>query len=186
VSTAVVGACPLHAHWLDGEPITDALPMGGIVDRYRRLPADVTGFALLADAFACTNPSLGRGMTLGLRHAQALRDTAREEDPARFAKAWDAATEAELTPWYRATVAIDRDRGVQGPGPGYGRERATARRMRWPHAETRARWPQYGATGQRAKAIGRSRPRRPAARDGAWEAARWRGPRRRRTGSLTR
>ena len=25
----VVQACPLHAHWLDGEPITDVLPMGG-------------------------------------------------------------------------------------------------------------------------------------------------------------
>jgi hypothetical protein len=25
----VVQACPLHAHWLNGEPITDVLPMGG-------------------------------------------------------------------------------------------------------------------------------------------------------------
>jgi 2-polyprenyl-6-methoxyphenol hydroxylase-like FAD-dependent oxidoreductase len=112
--TAVVKACPLQAHWLEGEPITDVLGMGGIVDRYRRLAADsrpaATGVALLADAWACTNPSLGRGIALGLRHAQLLRDTLREEEPDRFAEAWDAATEAELTPWYRNTVQQDRAR----------------------------------------------------------------------------
>jgi hypothetical protein len=32
------------------------------------------------------------------------------DDPARFADAWDEATERELTPWYRATVAFDRAR----------------------------------------------------------------------------
>jgi flavin-dependent dehydrogenase len=113
--TAVVKACPLQAHWLEGEPITDVLGMGGIVDRYRRLAAGsgpaATGVALLGDACACTNPSLGRGLALGLRHAQLLRDTLREEqEPDRFAEAWDAATEAELTPWYRATVRQDRER----------------------------------------------------------------------------
>jgi 2-polyprenyl-6-methoxyphenol hydroxylase-like FAD-dependent oxidoreductase len=108
--TAVVASLPLHAHWLDGEPISDIAAMGGVVDRYRRLPDGVTGLALLADAFACTNPSLGRGISLGIRHAQLLRDTAREEDPARFAPAWDEITEAEVAPWYRDTVAIDRAR----------------------------------------------------------------------------
>jgi 2-polyprenyl-6-methoxyphenol hydroxylase-like FAD-dependent oxidoreductase len=112
--TAVVRACPLQAHWLEGEPITEVVGMGGIVDRYRRLAAGsraaATGVALLADACACTNPSLGRGMALGLRHAQLLRDTLREEEPRRFAQAWDAATEAELAPWYRATVQHDRER----------------------------------------------------------------------------
>src|SRR5262249_15199214 len=34
----------------------------------------------------------------------------REEDPARFAAAWDEVTEAEVAPWYRDTVAIDRAR----------------------------------------------------------------------------
>jgi 2-polyprenyl-6-methoxyphenol hydroxylase-like FAD-dependent oxidoreductase len=108
--TAVVASLPLHAHWLDGEPMTDVVAMGGVVDRYRRLPDGVTGLALLADAFACTNPSMGRGISLGLRHAQLLRDAAREEDPARFAPAWDQVTEAEVAPWYRDTVALDRAR----------------------------------------------------------------------------
>jgi 2-polyprenyl-6-methoxyphenol hydroxylase-like FAD-dependent oxidoreductase len=112
--SAVVAACPLQAHWLDGRPITEVLPMAGILDRYRRLASDgrpvVTGLAAVADAWACTNPSLGRGIALGLVHAAHLRDAARAlpGDPSVFAAAWDAVTEAELTPWYRATVAVDR------------------------------------------------------------------------------
>ena len=130
--TAVVRACPLQAHWLEGEPITDVVGMGGIVDRYRRLvpgsrPA-ATGVALLADACACTNPSLGRGISLGLAHAALLRAVVREhgDEPARLADAFDEATERELTPWYRATVAFDRARlaeidairnGAEPPAP---------------------------------------------------------------------
>lgn len=113
---SVVAACPLHAHWLEGEAISDILPMSGVVDRYRRLAVDgrpaVNGVALVADSWACTNPSLGRGIALGLLHAQRLRDVVRShlEDPAELSEAWDAVTEAELTPWYRETVAEDRNR----------------------------------------------------------------------------
>jgi 2-polyprenyl-6-methoxyphenol hydroxylase-like FAD-dependent oxidoreductase len=113
---AAVAACPLHAHWLDGEPISDLLPMAGVLDRHRRLVADAkpvaTGIALVADAWACTNPSLARGLALGLDHAARLRDVVHEhvEEPAEFADAWDTVTEAEFTPWYRATVTVDRAR----------------------------------------------------------------------------
>jgi flavin-dependent dehydrogenase len=106
----------LHAHWLDGEPITDVLAMGGVIDRYRRYVVDghpvATGIAPVGDAWACSNPSLGRGMSLGLWHVQHLCEVVREhlEDPRRFAEAWDAVTEAELTPWYRETVEEDRAR----------------------------------------------------------------------------
>jgi 2-polyprenyl-6-methoxyphenol hydroxylase-like FAD-dependent oxidoreductase len=114
--TAVVKACPAHAHWLEGEPIGELQAMGGVLDRYRRPHSDgqplLTGIALLGDAWACTNPSLGRGISLGLQHARALRDTvnAHVHDPLAFAEAWDAATEEQLTPWYRETVAEDRGR----------------------------------------------------------------------------
>jgi 2-polyprenyl-6-methoxyphenol hydroxylase-like FAD-dependent oxidoreductase len=115
--TAVLKACPAHAHWLEGEPISELMAMGGVIDRYRRPLRDgrplLTGIALLGDASACTNPSLGRGMSLGLLHAQSLRalvSSHLDDDPLEFALAWDEATEATLTPWYRETVAEDRHR----------------------------------------------------------------------------
>lgn len=112
--TAVARACPLHAHWLDGEPFTGIMPMGGTVDRRRRMPADgaLTGVVPVADAWACTNPSVGRGIALGLLHASHLRAVAREHlgDPDALARAWDEVTERELGPWYDATVAGDRAR----------------------------------------------------------------------------
>jgi len=114
--SAVLAACPAHAHWLDAEPLTEILAMSGIVDRYRRLAAggrpSVTGLALVGDASACTNPSQGRGLTLGFMQAGRLRDVVRQQldDPRGLAEAWDRVTEAELTPWYRETVAEDRAR----------------------------------------------------------------------------
>jgi len=114
--TRLVAACPLHVHWLDGEPITGVLPMSGVIDRYRRSVVAgapvVTGVAVVGDAWACTNPSLAHGITLGLLHAVRLRDVVRShlDEPGRLAEAWDAVTEAELTPWYRSTVEMDRAR----------------------------------------------------------------------------
>jgi flavin-dependent dehydrogenase len=113
---AILAACPRHAHWLDGEPISEVLAMGGVVDRYRRLVAGerpvASGVVPVGDAWACTNPSNGRGMSLALVHARALRDVAREhlDDPPALAAAWDETTERALTPWYRASVAEDRAR----------------------------------------------------------------------------
>jgi 2-polyprenyl-6-methoxyphenol hydroxylase-like FAD-dependent oxidoreductase len=114
--TSVVAACPLHAQWLEGEPITEIRAMGGIVDRYRRFVyADrpvATGIAAVGDAWACSNPSAGRGISIGLLGVKQLRDVIRAhlDDPLQLARAWDSVTEAELTPWYRETVEEDRDR----------------------------------------------------------------------------
>lgn len=114
--TRVVGGCPRQAHWLDGTPLGGVVVMAGILDRYRRFVVDgapvVTGFAALGDAWACTNPSAGRGLSVGLVHAQLLRRTVRGhlDDPARFARVWDEGTERVVTPFYRNQVAADRAR----------------------------------------------------------------------------
>jgi 2-polyprenyl-6-methoxyphenol hydroxylase-like FAD-dependent oxidoreductase len=119
VWTRLVASCPLHAHLLQGEPITDVLANSGTIDRYRRFVVDglpvATGVLAVADAWACTNPSLGRGISLGLRHAVRMRDIVRSKlgAPGRLAEAFDAITEAELTPWYRATLDVDLDRQAQ-------------------------------------------------------------------------
>ena len=112
----VIRACPLHAHWLDGEPLTGVLAMAGTVDRYRSFVVDgspvVTGFVAVADAWACTNPSAGRGLTVGFLHARRLRDLLRDDHggPGPFVEAFHAATETELKPWYDAQIAVDRAR----------------------------------------------------------------------------
>lgn len=114
---AVARALTPVAHWLDGEPITDVEVMTRLEDRRRTLCPDgrplVTGVAPVADAWASTNPTLGRGTTLALLHAVALRDTIRTvglADPARFAVAWHDTTEGELGPAYDAVITADRHR----------------------------------------------------------------------------
>jgi 2-polyprenyl-6-methoxyphenol hydroxylase-like FAD-dependent oxidoreductase len=114
--TNVVKACPLHAHWLDGEPITEVLPMSGVLDKYRRFVVDdvpvATGVVSVGDAWACTNPSAGRGISIGLLHAQRLRNCVRDglDDPADFVRRFDAITQADVTPYYRSQIAQDRAR----------------------------------------------------------------------------
>jgi 2-polyprenyl-6-methoxyphenol hydroxylase-like FAD-dependent oxidoreductase len=113
---AVVRACPLHVHWLDGEPISEMKIMAGVLDRRRRLVYQgrpiVTGIVLVADSWACTNPSLARGLAFGLDHAARLSDAVRSQldSPDDLAVEWDAVTEEEFTPWYEATIATDRAR----------------------------------------------------------------------------
>jgi 2-polyprenyl-6-methoxyphenol hydroxylase-like FAD-dependent oxidoreductase len=112
----VVRACPRHAHWLDGDPISEISSMSGVVDRTRRFVVDdvpvATGILSIADAHACTNPSIGRGMTLGLMHTVVMRDAVRAniDSPVELAKAFDAATVAEIDPWHAATRDLDRTR----------------------------------------------------------------------------
>jgi 2-polyprenyl-6-methoxyphenol hydroxylase-like FAD-dependent oxidoreductase len=114
--TRVVMACPLQAHWLDGRPITSVLPMAGILDRYHRFVVDgspvATGYAAVGDAWACTNPSAGRGLSVGIIHAQLLRMTVRGylDDPAGLARAWDEGTERLVAPFYRNQIMADRAR----------------------------------------------------------------------------
>jgi 2-polyprenyl-6-methoxyphenol hydroxylase-like FAD-dependent oxidoreductase len=118
---AAVRSYPLAAQWIDADPIDDGVAvMAGIEDRIRRFVAPgaggprpvVTGVLALGDAWACTNPTLGRGTSMGLWHAVLLRDLLRTgvEAPAELALRWWDRTARELEPWYRATLAADRAR----------------------------------------------------------------------------
>ncbi|HET6818319.1 MAG TPA: FAD-dependent oxidoreductase [Mycobacteriales bacterium] len=113
-----LAAYPLAAHWADGEPIDDGVAaMAGIEDVHRDYCPDgspvATGVVSIGDAWACTNPSLGRGATIGFFHSIALRDALRGDglgDPGKFARAFAATTAESVEPWYRATLAYDRAR----------------------------------------------------------------------------
>jgi 2-polyprenyl-6-methoxyphenol hydroxylase-like FAD-dependent oxidoreductase len=110
---------PLVAHWADGEPIDgdEVAVMAKIEDRHRSFVVDgtpvATGIVAVGDAWACTNPSLGRGTSIGFLHSLALRDLLRDaslDEPVAFAKGWHEATLASAEPWYRSTLAFDRHR----------------------------------------------------------------------------
>ncbi|HVM10363.1 MAG TPA: NAD(P)/FAD-dependent oxidoreductase [Acidimicrobiales bacterium] len=124
VFSALPGAAPL----VDLEPMSDIVAMGSIEDRYRRFVVDgepvATGVFAVADAWAATNPTLGRGISLGVKHAILLRDHLRAADGSPYdqALAWDDVTEREMTPWYDTTVWHDRHKVAEyiaaaGAGP---------------------------------------------------------------------
>lgn len=114
--TALVAACPQYAHWLDGEPISELLPLAGVADRYRRFVVDgmpvATGIISVGDSWACTNPIGGRGISMGLMHAAGTAEVIQQhlDDPLALALEQDAMTEARVTPWYRDTFEFDRQR----------------------------------------------------------------------------
>jgi flavin-dependent dehydrogenase len=113
----VVGAFPLMAHWLQGEPITEVKVMARIADRKYAYVVDgrpvATGVVALSDAWACTNPSLGRGASFGMTHAVALRDLLREVPVAErhdLVLRWHDMTAERLEPYIDDTIAFDRHR----------------------------------------------------------------------------
>ncbi len=116
---ALVAACPLHAHLAQGEPVSDIIPMSGVVDRQRRMVTGgtpvATGVLPVGDALCCTNPSLGRGMTMGFMHAEGTAEVVREhlDDPLALAAEHDRMSQARIMPWYRQTVQLDRARKAQ-------------------------------------------------------------------------
>ena len=113
-----VRSLPLVAHWLDGQPIDDRVSaLAGIEDRHRALMVDgapvATGVVAAGDAWACSNPTVGRGASIGMLHAVLLRDTiaaAGLDDPWDFACSFHHATAETVEPWYRDTLTGDRHR----------------------------------------------------------------------------
>lgn len=108
---------PLVAHWLDGEPISDLEVMAKLEDRIRHFVVDghpvATGIAAVGDSWACTNPSVGRGASIGLLHGLAMRDhlrTASLDDPVAWALEWDRRTSESVEPYFHETVNADRHR----------------------------------------------------------------------------
>jgi 2-polyprenyl-6-methoxyphenol hydroxylase-like FAD-dependent oxidoreductase len=130
--TRLLSACLLHAPVLSLEPITGMLAAAGISDRLRQLvtgtaPA-VAGLLSVGDSWACTNPSLGRGITVGLMHALATAEAvdAHLGDPAALAVEHDRLTRKRVLPWYRATTQLDQQRAAQVAASIEGRPPASA------------------------------------------------------------
>ena len=112
-----VAAYPLAAHWCAGEAAPGVDVMAGIEDRCRSFVVDgepvATGLVAVGDAWACTNPSLGRGATIGLLHGIGLRDLLRDTDPGeqdKLVRRFHDWTSSTVEPLYRGTLFADRHR----------------------------------------------------------------------------
>ena len=114
----VVDSCPLIAHWAETESTDEGVhSMSKMEDRITSYIVDgapvATGVVAVGDSWACTNPSLGRGATIGMLHALALRDALTGvslDDPVALAHSFDANTTQSVRPWLDATRAIDQER----------------------------------------------------------------------------
>ena len=114
--TEAVRSIPGFEPWVDGAPLEDrVMAMAKIEDRIRSLVVDgrpvASGVLTVGDAWACTNPSVGRGISIGLLHAVALRDTLHDRADradAALTLEWDEVTGRVVGPWFEATRAGDR------------------------------------------------------------------------------
>ena len=113
-------AHPLVAHWIDGVPASDGVVLlANVEDRIRRFVLDgepvATGVLPIGDSWACTNPSVGRGISLAALQIVGLRDLLRFEleTPGALVTAWSEWLEDRIEPIYRETVAGDRHRLAQ-------------------------------------------------------------------------
>ena len=114
---AAIRCYPATAGWIDAEPITGISVMAGIEDRRRELVIDsapvVTGLVAVGDAWASTNPSLGRGASIGALHSCVLRDVVAKEgtdDPDTLVLRFAAETAATVAPYLDSTLSFDRHR----------------------------------------------------------------------------
>ncbi|WP_040405559.1 FAD-dependent oxidoreductase [Amycolatopsis nigrescens] len=118
--TAAVQATPLLAGWVapgNSEPISPVYAMGSL-DNSLKLPSPeqppVEGFYGIGDSVCTTNPSYGRGVSLGLKHAYLLADLLEEhpEVGPKQASEFAERTEKLLRPWWEEAVMNDRGRAA--------------------------------------------------------------------------
>ena len=128
--TKFLKAVPMTAAWMAvGEPISDISTMSRIENRRRSLVDDdgpiVGGVVALGDAALHTNPTLGRGISLGFWHAQHLAEVAGTafDNPTGFVQDFHNWTAENLAIWFDTQVATDAaglarlEAGLRGERP---------------------------------------------------------------------
>ncbi|MEO6125099.1 MAG: FAD-dependent oxidoreductase [Ilumatobacteraceae bacterium] len=111
---AFLRAVPHSEPWIRvGVPISDISMMSRIENRRRRITTSdgpvVGGLVAIGDASLHTNPTLGRGISMGLMHAQQLARVAHIalDDPVGFVDTFSTWTDEHLGVWYDTQVAAD-------------------------------------------------------------------------------
>jgi 2-polyprenyl-6-methoxyphenol hydroxylase-like FAD-dependent oxidoreductase len=112
-----------------GMPIHPVHCMTGLVNRTRSYTDEtgtplVRGLVAVGDAHTCTNPAYGRGQSLALKQAVLLADAlAEHDDVLEAARAYEAASDEQVVPWYHFSVLTDQMRAAaakSGAGPSAG------------------------------------------------------------------
>lgn len=116
-----------------GTPMGPVHCMTGLINRTRLYTDDsgaprVTGLVAVGDAHTCTNPAYGRGQSLALLQAVLLADALRDgTDLVAAGRAYEAASQERVVPWYHFAVMTDQMRSAMpaggrrgGPGGGGG------------------------------------------------------------------
>lgn len=108
---------PRTAVWIDAaEPTDDPVPFGGIENRRRKLVEGegrptVARFVLAGDSAMHTNPTMGRGTSLGFLQAQWLVRNVDQAfaNPLAFAAAYAEWQQREIAYWFDSQVAADAE-----------------------------------------------------------------------------
>ena len=115
---AAAGAIEVSAPWVArdrAEPISKVYRHGNLANTRRHFLVDdrplLANFFAIGDAHVHTNPIAGRGCALAWVSAFALTDALTEyEDPTDRARAFEAAMERDVVPWY--TTQVRQDKGA--------------------------------------------------------------------------
>jgi 2-polyprenyl-6-methoxyphenol hydroxylase-like FAD-dependent oxidoreductase len=100
-----------------GRPLTDVMPMGGLMNVDRTGDPGVSGVLAVGDAFCHTDPAFAYGLSFALAHAQALaRAAAEAPDVDAIAGRYRADTGPEARERYALASATDAARSQRWSG----------------------------------------------------------------------
>jgi 2-polyprenyl-6-methoxyphenol hydroxylase-like FAD-dependent oxidoreductase len=98
-------------------PITDVMPMGGLMNIDRTGDPGVSGIVAVGDAFCHTDPAFAYGLSFALAHAQALADaTAEASDVGAIAERYRAEAGPEARERHALACATDAARAARWSG----------------------------------------------------------------------
>jgi len=100
-----------------GRPITDVMPMGGLMNVDRTGNPGVSRIVAVGDAFCHTDPAFAYGLSFALDHARALAHASAESpDPDTIAESYRAAVGPEARERYALACATDAARSLRWDG----------------------------------------------------------------------
>ena len=100
-----------------GRPITDVMPMGGLMNVDRTADPDVASLVATGDALCHTDPAFAWGLSFGLAHAQSLARAAREApDADAVVERYRAAVGPEARERHALACDVDAARAARWAG----------------------------------------------------------------------